>query len=189
MWCWRKEARPLARGWGGSGQVRPREAPCAPRPCPGSPGGVQDPTRPFVSRSALLSFQSMGICFVGKRNFENFILQVSGFWCKRMQPRFCSGPGSVSNETFVFQYLQPRPGKFISIEDNKVLGTHKGEMHPWAAFHPELREAWGKFELWEFRRDASRPSGTGWVAPGKAGVALTGCLRFETRAPCKHCSQ
>lgn len=40
----------------------------------------------------------MGICFVGKRNFENFILQ----------------------------YLQPRPGKFISIEDNKVLGTHKG---------------------------------------------------------------
>ncbi|XP_030616656.1 mitochondrial tRNA-specific 2-thiouridylase 1 isoform X5 [Delphinapterus leucas] len=42
--------------------------------------------------------ESMGICFVGKRNFENFILQ----------------------------YLQPRPGKFISIEDNKVLGTHKG---------------------------------------------------------------
>lgn len=40
----------------------------------------------------------MGICFVGKRNFEDFILQ----------------------------YLQPRPGKFISIEDNKVLGTHKG---------------------------------------------------------------
>lgn len=27
----------------------------------------------------------------------------------------------------VFQYLQPRPGKFISIEDNTVLGTHKGE--------------------------------------------------------------
>ncbi|XP_042849486.1 mitochondrial tRNA-specific 2-thiouridylase 1 isoform X2 [Panthera tigris] len=42
--------------------------------------------------------ESMGICFVGKRNFENFILQ----------------------------YLQPRPGKFISIEDNRVLGTHKG---------------------------------------------------------------
>ncbi|KAB1270201.1 Mitochondrial tRNA-specific 2-thiouridylase 1 [Camelus dromedarius] len=41
---------------------------------------------------------SMGICFVGKRNFENFILQ----------------------------YLQPRPGKFISIEDSEVLGTHKG---------------------------------------------------------------
>lgn len=42
--------------------------------------------------------ESMGICFVGKRNFENFILQ----------------------------YLQPRPGRFISIEDSKVLGTHKG---------------------------------------------------------------
>ncbi|KAF6340688.1 tRNA 5-methylaminomethyl-2-thiouridylate methyltransferase [Rhinolophus ferrumequinum] len=50
------------------------------------------------SHGRLPSFQSMGICFVGKRNFENFILQ----------------------------YLQPRPGKFISIEDNKVLGTHQG---------------------------------------------------------------
>ncbi|KAK7796435.1 hypothetical protein U0070_026831 [Myodes glareolus] len=47
---------------------------------------------------AFLLFQSMGICFIGKRNFEHFILQ----------------------------YLQPRPGKFISIEDNTVLGTHKG---------------------------------------------------------------
>uniref|UniRef100_A0A8D1UDF9 tRNA-5-taurinomethyluridine 2-sulfurtransferase n=1 Tax=Sus scrofa TaxID=9823 RepID=A0A8D1UDF9_PIG len=50
------------------------------------------------SGTALKLGASMGICFVGKRNFEDFILQ----------------------------YLQPRPGKFISIEDNKVLGTHKG---------------------------------------------------------------
>ncbi|XP_007953843.1 mitochondrial tRNA-specific 2-thiouridylase 1 [Orycteropus afer afer] len=42
--------------------------------------------------------ESMGICFVGKRNFEKFILQ----------------------------YLQPRPGNFISIEDSKVLGAHQG---------------------------------------------------------------
>ncbi|XP_036905257.1 mitochondrial tRNA-specific 2-thiouridylase 1 isoform X3 [Sturnira hondurensis] len=42
--------------------------------------------------------ESMGVCFVGKRNFENFILQ----------------------------YLQPRPGKFISIEDGRVLGAHRG---------------------------------------------------------------
>lgn len=42
--------------------------------------------------------ESMGICFVGKRNFEKFILQ----------------------------YLQPRPGRFVSIEDDTVLGTHKG---------------------------------------------------------------
>lgn len=63
----------------GAGEA-PRGPVCPPtRPCPGSPGGVQDPTRPFVSRSAFLSFQSMGICFIGKRNFENFILQVSGF--------------------------------------------------------------------------------------------------------------
>nr|XP_008532267.1 PREDICTED: mitochondrial tRNA-specific 2-thiouridylase 1 isoform X1 [Equus przewalskii]XP_023487106.1 mitochondrial tRNA-specific 2-thiouridylase 1 isoform X4 [Equus caballus] len=62
-------------------------------------------TKDFVKKIAaenrlhhvLQKKESMGICFVGKRNFENFILQ----------------------------YLQPRPGKFISIEDNKVLGTHK----------------------------------------------------------------
>ncbi|XP_045691119.1 mitochondrial tRNA-specific 2-thiouridylase 1 isoform X1 [Phyllostomus hastatus] len=42
--------------------------------------------------------ESMGVCFVGKRNFENFILQ----------------------------YLQPRPGRFVSIEDGRVLGAHKG---------------------------------------------------------------
>ncbi|XP_032973207.1 mitochondrial tRNA-specific 2-thiouridylase 1 isoform X8 [Rhinolophus ferrumequinum] len=63
-------------------------------------------TKEFVKKIAaenrlhhvLQKKESMGICFVGKRNFENFILQ----------------------------YLQPRPGKFISIEDNKVLGTHQG---------------------------------------------------------------
>ncbi|XP_064139441.1 mitochondrial tRNA-specific 2-thiouridylase 1 isoform X7 [Loxodonta africana] len=63
-------------------------------------------TKEFVKKIAaenrlhhvLQKKESMGICFVGKRNFENFILQ----------------------------YLQPRPGNFISIEDNKVLGAHQG---------------------------------------------------------------
>ncbi|KAK2497567.1 hypothetical protein MC885_008381 [Smutsia gigantea] len=63
-------------------------------------------TKDFVKKIAaenrlhhvLQKKESMGICFIGKRNFESFILQ----------------------------YLQPRPGKFISIEDSKVLGTHKG---------------------------------------------------------------
>ncbi|XP_057598727.1 mitochondrial tRNA-specific 2-thiouridylase 1 isoform X3 [Hippopotamus amphibius kiboko] len=63
-------------------------------------------TKAFVKKIAaenglhhvLQKKESMGICFIGKRNFENFILQ----------------------------YLQPRPGRFISVEDNKVLGTHKG---------------------------------------------------------------
>lgn len=50
---------------------------------------------------------------------------------------------SRSKEVFVFQYLQPRPGKFISIEDNKVLGTHQGEPQPLGAFHCELLESWG----------------------------------------------
>ncbi|XP_017531070.1 mitochondrial tRNA-specific 2-thiouridylase 1 isoform X4 [Manis javanica] len=63
-------------------------------------------TKDFVKKIAaenrlhhvLQKKESMGICFIGKRNFERFILQ----------------------------YLQPQPGKFISIEDSKVLGTHKG---------------------------------------------------------------
>ncbi|XP_053775717.1 mitochondrial tRNA-specific 2-thiouridylase 1 isoform X4 [Desmodus rotundus] len=63
-------------------------------------------TKDFVKKIAaenglqhvLQKKESMGVCFIGKRNFENFILQ----------------------------YLQPRPGKFVSIEDGRVLGTHKG---------------------------------------------------------------
>ncbi|XP_023605122.1 mitochondrial tRNA-specific 2-thiouridylase 1, partial [Myotis lucifugus] len=63
-------------------------------------------TKDFVKKIAaenrlhhvLQKKESMGICFVGKRNFEKFILQ----------------------------YLQPRPGQFISIEDGTVLGTHRG---------------------------------------------------------------
>lgn len=49
-------------------------------------------------RHVLRKKESMGICFVGKRTFENFLLQ----------------------------YLPPRPGRFVSIEDGRVLGTHQG---------------------------------------------------------------
>lgn len=27
---------------------------------------------------------------------------------------------------FYFQYLDPKPGNFVSIEDGTVMGTHKG---------------------------------------------------------------
>ncbi|XP_033987506.1 mitochondrial tRNA-specific 2-thiouridylase 1 isoform X1 [Trematomus bernacchii] len=42
--------------------------------------------------------ESMGICFIGERNFESFILE----------------------------YLEPKPGNFVSLEDGAVMGTHKG---------------------------------------------------------------
>ncbi|KAF7668287.1 hypothetical protein LDENG_00021530 [Lucifuga dentata] len=42
--------------------------------------------------------ESMGICFIGERNFENFILE----------------------------YLEPKPGNFVSVEDGTVMGKHKG---------------------------------------------------------------
>ncbi|XP_034434400.1 mitochondrial tRNA-specific 2-thiouridylase 1 [Hippoglossus hippoglossus] len=63
-------------------------------------------TKEFVKKIAaeagfhhvLKKKESMGICFIGERNFENFILE----------------------------YLEPKPGNFVSIEDGKVMGTHKG---------------------------------------------------------------
>lgn len=48
--------------------------------------------------STTFPFQSMGVCFIGERNFEKFLLE----------------------------YLEPQPGNFVSIEDKKVMGTHKG---------------------------------------------------------------
>ncbi|XP_037244943.1 mitochondrial tRNA-specific 2-thiouridylase 1 isoform X3 [Falco biarmicus] len=63
-------------------------------------------TKSFVKKIAaehglhhvLKKKESMGVCFIGERNFENFLLE----------------------------YLEPQPGNFVSIEDKKVMGTHKG---------------------------------------------------------------
>ncbi|XP_074482174.1 mitochondrial tRNA-specific 2-thiouridylase 1 [Sebastes fasciatus] len=82
-------------------------------------------TKDFVKKIAaeagfhhvLKKKESMGICFIGERNFENFILE----------------------------YLEPKPGNLVSIEDGAVKGTHKGwftltlgqrariggQKHPW----------------------------------------------------------
>lgn len=43
-------------------------------------------------------FQSMGICFIGQRKFQDFI-----------------------NE-----YIESKPGHFINIENNEIVGMHKG---------------------------------------------------------------
>ncbi|XP_013419706.1 mitochondrial tRNA-specific 2-thiouridylase 1 [Lingula anatina] len=42
--------------------------------------------------------ESMGICFIGKRKFQSFLEE----------------------------YIEPRPGEFIDIETGKVVGSHKG---------------------------------------------------------------
>ncbi|XP_056133578.1 mitochondrial tRNA-specific 2-thiouridylase 1 [Lampris incognitus] len=42
--------------------------------------------------------ESMGICFIGTRNFEDFILE----------------------------YLEPKPGNLVSIEDGTIMGRHQG---------------------------------------------------------------
>ncbi|XP_053170009.1 mitochondrial tRNA-specific 2-thiouridylase 1 [Scomber japonicus] len=63
-------------------------------------------TKDFVKKIAaeagfhhvLKKKESMGICFIGERNFESFILE----------------------------YLESKPGNFVSIEDGTIKGTHKG---------------------------------------------------------------
>nr|XP_055045631.1 mitochondrial tRNA-specific 2-thiouridylase 1 [Misgurnus anguillicaudatus] len=63
-------------------------------------------TKDFVKKIAaeagfqhvLKKKESMGICFIGERNFEQFILE----------------------------YLEPKPGNYVSIEDGKIMGQHKG---------------------------------------------------------------
>ncbi|KAJ6666440.1 hypothetical protein lerEdw1_000715 [Lerista edwardsae] len=84
--------------------------------------------------------ESMGICFIGERNFEKFILE----------------------------YLEPRPGNFVSIEDDKVIGTHQG----WFLYTfgqrariGGLREAW-------FVVDKNIASGDVFVAPSTDHPAL-----------------
>lgn len=90
-------------------------------------------------------FQSMGICFIGERNFENFILEVSLkhelFVPHKLASLVCFLYFSVLLFVFLsyllfrdtgkpihicFQYLEPKPGNFVSIEDGTVMGTHKG---------------------------------------------------------------
>uniref|UniRef100_A0A8C8DH57 Mitochondrial tRNA-specific 2-thiouridylase 1 n=1 Tax=Oryzias sinensis TaxID=183150 RepID=A0A8C8DH57_9TELE len=63
-------------------------------------------TKEFVKKMAaeaglhhvLKKKESMGICFIGERNFQNFILE----------------------------YLEPKPGNLVSVEDGAVMGSHQG---------------------------------------------------------------
>ncbi|XP_028934415.1 mitochondrial tRNA-specific 2-thiouridylase 1 isoform X2 [Ornithorhynchus anatinus] len=105
-------------------------------------------TKTFVKKLAaenglhhvLQKKESMGICFIGKRNFESFILE----------------------------YLQPRPGKFISIEDGSVLGTHKG----WFLFTLGQRAKIGGLKDPWFVVEKDALTGDIFVAPGRDHPAL-----------------
>ncbi|XP_055508996.1 mitochondrial tRNA-specific 2-thiouridylase 1 isoform X2 [Leucoraja erinacea] len=84
--------------------------------------------------------ESMGICFIGERNFEHFILE----------------------------YLEPRPGNFVSIEDGKIMGTHKG----WFLFTLGQRaRIGGQSDAW-FVVDKEIKTGDVFVAPGTCHPAL-----------------
>ncbi|XP_009461227.1 PREDICTED: mitochondrial tRNA-specific 2-thiouridylase 1 [Nipponia nippon] len=107
-----------------------------------------DLTKNFVKKIAaehglhhvLKKKESMGVCFIGERNFENFLLE----------------------------YLEPQPGNFVSIEDKKVMGTHKG----WFLYTigqrarlAGLRDAW-------FVVDKDVSTGDVFVAPSTDHPAL-----------------
>ncbi|XP_075064951.1 mitochondrial tRNA-specific 2-thiouridylase 1 isoform X2 [Mixophyes fleayi] len=84
--------------------------------------------------------ESMGICFIGERNFEKFILE----------------------------YLESQPGNFVSIEDGKVIGTHKG----WFLFtFGQRARIGGKQNAW-FIVDKDVTTGEVFVAPGRDHPAL-----------------
>lgn len=75
VWCWRREARPLARGRGGLGQVRPREAPCVP-PAPAQALQVECRTPPGRSSHGRPSFRFRAWASV---SLVKEILKISSF--------------------------------------------------------------------------------------------------------------
>ncbi|KAJ8392024.1 hypothetical protein AAFF_G00083340 [Aldrovandia affinis] len=105
-------------------------------------------TKDFVKKMAaeagfqhvLKKKESMGICFIGERNFEEFILE----------------------------YLEPRPGKLVSIEDGKIMGEHKG----WFTFTLGQRaRIGGQRDAW-FVVDKDVATGEVFVAPTTSHPAL-----------------
>ncbi|XP_020508697.1 mitochondrial tRNA-specific 2-thiouridylase 1 [Labrus bergylta] len=84
--------------------------------------------------------ESMGICFIGKRNFEDFILE----------------------------YLEPKPGNFVSIEDGTVMGKHKG----WFTLTLGQRARIGGTRDPMFVVDKDTATGDVFVAPSTTHPAL-----------------
>nr|XP_014347770.1 PREDICTED: mitochondrial tRNA-specific 2-thiouridylase 1 isoform X2 [Latimeria chalumnae] len=101
--------------------------------------------------------ESMGICFIGEREFESFILE----------------------------YLEPHPGNMVSIEDGKIMGTHKG----WFLFTLGQRaRIGGQRDAW-FVVDKDLSTGDVFVAPNTNHPALyretlrTGRVHWITEEP------
>ncbi|KAG7454403.1 hypothetical protein MATL_G00259390 [Megalops atlanticus] len=105
-------------------------------------------TKDFVKKIAaeaqfqhvLKKKESMGICFIGERNFEDFILE----------------------------YLEPQPGNFVSIEDGKIMGQHKG----WFTFTLGQRARIGGLRDAWFVVDKDITTGDVFVAPTTNHPAL-----------------
>ncbi|TRY59255.1 hypothetical protein DNTS_026391 [Danionella cerebrum] len=105
-------------------------------------------TKDFVKKIAaeagfhhvLKKKESMGICFIGTRDFESFILE----------------------------YLEPKPGNFVSVEDGKIMGKHKG----WFTMTLGQRAKLGGLANAWFVADKDIKTGDIFVCPGTVHPAL-----------------
>lgn len=67
--------------------------------------------------------ESTGICFVGNRDFKDFIKEVITFLyrtCKNLIKQILN----------FLQYITSKRGYFVDIDNNKVVGEHEG-IHQW----------------------------------------------------------
>lgn len=100
--------------------------------------------------------ESMGICFIGSRNFK----------------------------TFIKEYIEPLPGKFVNIETGKTLGQHEG-IHMWTLGQ---RIHLGGCHHAYFVTEINSETNDIIVAPGTTHPALF-CTSFKVDNPHWICPQ
>uniref|UniRef100_A0A671QZ42 tRNA-5-taurinomethyluridine 2-sulfurtransferase n=1 Tax=Sinocyclocheilus anshuiensis TaxID=1608454 RepID=A0A671QZ42_9TELE len=83
-------------------EIRKRKCPCDVEDREINSGLTKDFVKKIAAEAGfqhvLKKKESMGICFIGERDFDNFILE----------------------------YIERKPGSFVSIDDGKIMGQHKG---------------------------------------------------------------
>ena len=70
----------------------------------------------------------MGLCFIGKRKFTKFIQEVCSLQLyvqAAIGGSWATGPSANWCIIILIQYLEERPGDFISL-DGTVMGKHRG---------------------------------------------------------------
>ncbi|KAH8306879.1 hypothetical protein KR018_010420 [Drosophila ironensis] len=106
--------------------------------------------------------ESTGICFVGKRNFKDFIREV--IQSPLPTPRL----NTANSIAFCEQYIASRSGQFVDIDSGAVVGRHEG-IHQWTVGQ-RCRLSSFLQPFFVARKDG--PSNTIYVAAGHDHPAL-----------------